>query len=552
MQHNTENKIIFEMLDLLRSSAFAPRESFHELALLLSVVRTVEAGTITAAQDLPNAYKLAGDKLTRSVELLESSQLYKQVPTQVLDKVIALANQTLDCNALTLLKVLTNTARKTPYSIDSELASWSLAELMCKLVNVEGEYVLVHNSSISCAGFLRHPEKATLQVPRETALTIAAKVLLGIHVEVKSQEELFTAQSITTSSVISTPPLGMKLSFESAYKNSEEAALAQLADQLVNKGVILVAGHVLSGRSSAHIRESLLQKNLLEAVIQLPKGALSFTTIPPVLLLLNKDRAENAPVQFYQLESLAEQQWLAISDKVNNREPGSLGVCVSRNEIRQQGFDLSVQRYDLGPATALLEQMQGTVNLGGIAQIIRAQSIASTDAEPDDTEAIFEITSGDIDESGHVNTPQKCVLPDEKNMRRVNSQRVMPGDILLSIKGIIGKIAFIDQSCPENWVAGQAFVIIRPQKNIGTEYLYSYLASDLVQAYLNEMSSGSAMKVMKAADIDNIPVPLPSAEAQKSIMQIHEKIQSEYSAIEEHRSTIQGLRSTLWPLPEQS
>lgn len=99
------------------------------------------------------------------------------------------------------------------------------------------------------------------------------------------------------------------------------------------------------------------------------------------------------------------------------------------------------------------------------------------------------------------------------------------------------------KDCPDNWIAGQSFLIIRPLPKIGTEYLFHYLNSELVKGYLKERALGE----IKAADVEAIPVPEPRE--LKAVRDTHEHIQVEYAAFEEHRQVIEQLKNKLWALP---
>lgn len=153
---------------------------------------------------------------------------------------------------------------------------------------------------------------------------------------------------------------------------------------------------------------------------------------------------------------------------------------------------------------------------------------------------------------GHIDVSyrsQEVKGDDAKYQRRANNQRVQAGDILLVIKGSVTKVGYVPKDCPDNWIAGQSFLILRPSPKIGTEYLFQYLNSELVQGYLKERTLGEVMTIIKAADVESIPVPLPEPRELKAVRDTHEQIQAEYAAIEQHRQVIGQLKSTLWSLP---
>jgi hypothetical protein len=183
---------------------------------------------------------------------------------------------------------------------------------------------------------------------------------------------------------------------------------------------------------------------------------------------------------------------------------------------------------------------------------VRAQNLKATD-ESELTTVFLEASVRDITESGRMGTPLKLTHVDKTQLRRAQNQRIYPGDILLAIKGSVGRLAFVDGSCGENWIAGQAFMIIRPKGTaVSTPYLYRYLASELIQEYIEETATGTVMAILKAADVSNILVPLPDPDLKISVESTHAAILAEYAAVEEHRDTIRRLEQQNWTLNHSS
>lgn len=81
-----------------------------------------------------------------------------------------------------------------------------------------------------------------------------------------------------------------------------------------------------------------------------------------------------------------------------------------------------------------------------------------------------------------------------------------------------------------------------------SEYLYRYLASPMVQQYLEEIASGAGIPVLKANDIKNLPVPVPSPEKQQRVLDVHHQIMDEYDAIRAHQARIEELTQKHWDI----
>jgi hypothetical protein len=297
------------------------------------------------------------------------------------------------------------------------------------------------------------------------------------------------------------------------------------------------------------VRVELINNNWLDAVIGLPKNTFLNTGVPPVVLVIDKTRQKGAPIVFIEAgvpQTDDDRKKLVTS--VRDKKPSKQGATASQSDIQKNDYDLTISRYKLGLATLKLEQLENTVSLDGVAEIVRAQNLKATD-ESELTTVFLEASVRDITESGRMGTPLKLTHVDKKQLRRAQNQRIYPGDILLAIKGSVGRLAFVDESCGENWIAGQAFLIIRPKGTaVSTPYLYRYLTSELIQEYIEETATGTVMALLKAADVSNILVPLPAPDLKVSVESTHAAILAEYAAIEEHRDIIRRLEQQNWTL----
>lgn len=550
---HTKQITFWEVFDSLRGHLDIG-EAINEAALLVTLLASDSFSDVRSAQDIPSAYAEAEDTIGQSWGLYTESKLYNACSGATIDHAIRqvralLEQQSPPAIAKHFIEVAVERALK------SRAEEFSLPppvmELAVGLLGSEQKPVnLQHTLSLSSLCSLEAPEKARLEVLKVTPLALLATHLLGAELQQKSMVDFFQPNGATHDWVLAAPPMGLKLDTkEFDYRYSQEACLNRMLSEVGKKGVLLTPASLLTQRSSYALREKLIEENALEAVIQLPKGALRFTAIAPVLLLINRTRQAGDPVQFHELDSLDEARSQAVLDSVHERRPDKTGALAHQNDVRDQDYDLTVNRYNLGPATKAMATLEGTVNLEGLAKIIKTQNLPTSDADPEGQDTFFEIAPKDILDNGCIATPEKQVVMDAKHQRRANNQRVQAGDILLVTKGSVTKVGYVPKDCPDNWVAGQSFLIIRPLPKIGTEYLFHYLNSELVQGYLKERTFGEVMTIIKAADVEAIPVPLPEPRELKAVRDTHEHIQAEYAAIEEHRQVIEQLKNKLWALP---
>ncbi|GAA4649749.1 hypothetical protein GCM10023116_20300 [Kistimonas scapharcae] len=371
------------------------------------------------------------------------------------------------------------------------------------------------------------------------------------------------------SHILMAPPFGQKLNsvvdpynrFQSDSLQSDvmtlEHGLAQCSGRMV---ALVPMGLLFRSGADGYFRERVVSSGILEAVIQLPGAIFSTTAIATCVLVFDMNRNPKDPVLFYNAdnEELARSegrplrrivhQWERIAHDVLKRTQSEYCVRANATEIKQQGYDLSVSRYVLSDATQRIKSLDNTRQLSGIAQLIRAQ-LLKEDKEPRG-DVYLEVGMKDISPSGKISAPEKRLQLSGRARDRAKQQRLQPGDILLAIKGNLGKVGIVGNDCGDNWVAGQLFQVIRinSEEKVKTEYLYRYLSSPLVQTYLRDQASGTTMAVLKTTDIKALPIPVPSAEEQQQVLAIHQQIQQAYAQIASIQTEIDQLAQAHWNL----
>ena len=440
-----------------------------------------------------------------------------------------------------------------------------LASFMASLANVEGGSLLAtYPMSDVPMALAEATTSRTLVMQQAAPLAEALAIICGAKMVQEPPENT----QLTADVVLSSPPWGKKSpSSREANKGvstSEFLELHNAWEQSRQRAVVLVAPHVLSRGTESLLREKLVRDNAIDMVIQLPERTLWHTAMAPVLVVLDHQRAANAPTLFVDADRLLaderrspiwnrshnEEFWEALTNLVESRSEGLGARFVSKAGIERNDFDLSVKRYLIGEASQKISSLENTRSLADVAEIIRAQMLKSEEGE--DGQRVIEVGGRDIDDTGFISIqePPKEVVVSGRARKRAEQQRLLPGDILLIGKGSIGRVALVGRDCDDHWVAGQVFLIIRASTRgvVTPEYLYRYFASPLVQQYLEEISSGSGIPILKANDVKTLPVPVPSTEEQERVMGVHRQIMEEHEAIRAHQARIEDLSRQHWDI----
>ncbi len=304
------------------------------------------------------------------------------------------------------------------------------------------------------------------------------------------------------------------------------------------RNVVVVGNGVLLRRSrmDAALKRGLIERQGLEAIVALPSGLFAGTAIGASALVFSgnhgpkrrrgtlrfinsSDAATLGPVSLSKL----------LSEKSSNAHKFWHPLCVdaSIREVAEGGFNLLVDRYVWDPAVQIHRELlnsQETVKLSDLADIHRPQTLPRGSAKGKGLK-VREAFLADID-NGRLTLPAKLSEVEESAAARIATALLKPGDILLSIKGGIGKVALITaevvaESEPVPILASQSFVIIRLREGgavRGSEVLFSYLRSPVAQSLLRGMSGGTTIANVAMRDLKAMPVPVLPMERQQNIV----------------------------------
>lgn len=281
-----------------------------------------------------------------------------------------------------------------------------------------------------------------------------------------------------------------------------------------------------TSRDLEFFREDIIRNNWLDAVIALPAGAIGGSPAKGLLLVLKKDRTMDAPVLLISAEDLLRQKKVRgtnpgwnpdavsrLSAILHKRRDSAHARLVDTQELERNGFSLQVSRYLHSEADLQLQrylESRETMQLGDLAEIKRP---LAGSAEPEDGGVeVREVAPPDIDDSGLLRQGSKLVRVPEAALARGRQQLLEAGDVLLSIKGGLGRAALV-QELDQPTVPGQAFCVIRlrPRAPLSPTALVQYLRSAVGQTLLNKAGQDTGVGFVPMGEVKALPVVIPSA-----------------------------------------
>lgn len=122
--------------------------------------------------------------------------------------------------------------------------------------------------------------------------------------------------------------------------------------------------------------------------------------------------------------------------------------------------------------------------------------------------------------------------------------KLINNDIIMTKDGTIGRVAFIDKLPYEATING-TMMLIRPNNEFYSKYLYFYFQGNQFQSIVREKISGSSVPHIFQRDLVNLKVPVPTLEEQKKIAKILSTVDKQIENIEKLIQKNQELKKGL-------
>jgi type I restriction-modification system DNA methylase subunit len=349
----------------------------------------------------------------------------------------------------------------------------------------------------------------------------------------------------------------------SAIKDSEARRVFAAHQRCSGTTYALVSAGIgfRTSRDLEYFREELVRKNWLDAVVALPAGAMGGTRLEGLLLVLKQDRQIDAPIQMVAAHDLlipnkergTRHDWDSsgineLAQLLNDKKDGSCSRLVSAKELEVNGFSFQVSRYLYSQADLVLHSYldsRPTAQLGDLAEIKRP--VASLGRQEDDGIEVREVAPGDIDDSGQLHQGSKLIRLPEAALAKGRQHLLEPGDVLLSIKGSLGKVAVV-QDLENDTVPGQAFCVVRlrPNAPITPTALVQYLRSAVGQTLLNKAGQGAVVSFMPMGEVKALPVVIPHPSELKRAETLEQESVALNRELEELSRRLQRLSREGW------
>ena len=337
------------------------------------------------------------------------------------------------------------------------------------------------------------------------------------------------------------------------FARSETWAIYEMVNRAERRAVFVAPQGVLFTKGQElRMREYLLHRggenNELEAVIALPPGVFSSTSLAGAILVVNPGGGTD---RIRMVDLTGKRTGISAGGLIDNARAIALGLqpCperakeVSRDDIQANEFSFVPSRY----LRRTLKLDAHAIPLGDICIAVRPPPLAK---EKTGTVA-FEVG---IPELGSW-TAQ--VGPFNKTIGLKAKTKDVPslekGDLVLSIKGTVGKVGLMGHlPSGEEAVVSQSCLALRlrsgPQaKGVCPEYLLMYLRSAEGQSQLEGLQVGSVVQHISPSTLMNsVLISVPSQELQGKVVEDYRRLCDLERQIDELTKEIASVASRHW------
>jgi restriction endonuclease S subunit len=155
--------------------------------------------------------------------------------------------------------------------------------------------------------------------------------------------------------------------------------------------------------------------------------------------------------------------------------------------------------------------------LDDIVCIIRGMPAADSQLynEPKDTRLPYIVSSDIVDRK--INCEKAKYLEPAENPT-VDQYIIKANDILISIRGIAGKLALVNKELGDVIASSQIAILRIKTEQVSPEYLYYVLSSTYTQQQLAEYKVGKNISGLSPKDLRKVRIPVPSLLQQYEIV----------------------------------
>lgn len=335
--------------------------------------------------------------------------------------------------------------------------------------------------------------------------------------------------------IVSNPPYGLRLGnkfreIEPGIGTVEQFLVERVLHSLNKEGkliALLPQGFLFRGMQEHHLRQFLVEEDLLDTIISLPGGLLSNMGIPLIILVINKKKERPGKVRFIKADKFVEARGprekvlkdYALNSLIHGHRVDEDAMKIIDNaEIKARDYNLNVPRYFQKEIE--LSNNEQLVKLKDILEYVRGQR----GNLPDNGKLVRIRDLRDDKVDFHL----KVSEIEEIELRRHDIHQINETCLLLAIRWrTLKPTYFVFEGTPI--YRNQDFLSFKVNESVADYgYLINELQADYVQEQLESYRIGTTIPFIRRDDLLEVAIKLPSLQEQKAkvkgIFELSDKI----------------------------
>ena len=337
--------------------------------------------------------------------------------------------------------------------------------------------------------------------------------------------------------IVSNPPFMLRLNGANRdkypeYRNVEDFLLGMSLNSLSDNGkliTVLPTGVLFRGRREREIRERLIQDDLLDTIISFPSGLLHHTSMPFVVMILNKAKENSEKVKLVNAAPFVSkpserESFISVNEllqAVNGNESDSVRV-ISNQDVINNNFNLNIARY-------FVEEIDG-VRLSDILKPQRGPRVKPQ--EMGKMIRIRDLKNDTIDFHLNISESEEILL-DRPDFRKIESSC-----ILLARRWKTLKPTFFQFQNEPIYIASDVLAFHVDESKVDINYLVNELHSDYVQQQIEGYSTGATIPSIALNDLLEIKIKLLSIDEQRAKVTGLKEISDKILQLQHERNTL--------------
>ena len=284
------------------------------------------------------------------------------------------------------------------------------------------------------------------------------------------------------------------------------------------KAIVTSASGALFRSSDHDIRKAIVNLDMIEFVVLLPASLYAETSIQTALIVFNKNKSAQGHKKIMFVDASNEYKRL---NRRQNTIPDDgiekiLSCLLEYKEI--EGFstltDINIvadNEYNLNPsvyinAKVIEESLGKTIQLKEVAEVLPGVQVSKSDFETlrrNPTHYYLNIKN--IQEEGIVYDDEERIR--DKKVNWYGKYDIKAGDIILTSKGTTSRAVIVPDDFKESFISNNLTIIRVNLSKYDPYVLKKYLESEIGRLVLENVTTGTTIKVINASKLETIEIP---------------------------------------------